>query len=509
MLTAAGLAAFVALAVYWMGPPGVDQAAHVFGTWEFSQHGFAWWSNDWYSGRYELVSYSPLFYPLASLAGIGTLAVAGAAVLAGALSAALADRYGVAVAAAPCLMLAPTAAFNTVVSGAYPFLCGAAAAAVAALCAQRGWRAGFIVSAAVTLAFSPLALALLTAVLVGFAAAAGIRPALRRHRLEIAGLVVVLAAGAAVQELFSLGERYPYGGLDLITVVAFCVAGIALAGPRRSALDLRLALAAYLAVNAAAYAVSAPIGSNADRLFLVAGTPLLWLAARLGNRRGRWVGVVLAVSLVVQMQVFVRDLHTSWEDPATTRAFWAPAVSFLAARGDSQYRVEVVASWGHWEADYLPRAGIPIARGWFRQDDFPQNAVLYRSRLTAAAYDGWLRSVGVRFVILPDGPLDYSAHAEAALLRSGRSGLRRVARVGRLTVYELPRATPIVTGPGSPRLVSLAGGRVVFDATAAGSYLVRVRYTPYWTGAHTARGGNSMTAVDVPAAGPVALSVSP
>ena len=59
----------------------------------------------------------------------------------------------------------------------------------------------------------------------------------------------------------------------------------------------------------------------------------------------------------------------------------------------------MVASWGHWEADYLPREGIPIARGWFRQDDFPQNAVLYQSTLTAAEYDAWLRSVGVRYVV--------------------------------------------------------------------------------------------------------------
>ena len=68
-------------------------------------------------------------------------------------------------------------------------------------------------------------------------------------------------------------------------------------------------------------------------------------------------------------------------EPGRRRAaYWAPAgISFLHAR-DRQHRVEVVASWGHWEADYLPRAGIPIARGWFRQDDFPQNAGSTRAR---------------------------------------------------------------------------------------------------------------------------------
>jgi hypothetical protein len=94
-------------------------------------------------------------------------------------------------------------------------------------------------------------------------------------------------------------------------------------------------------------------------------------------------------------------------------------------------------------------------------------------------------------------------------LRSGRSGLRRLGRYGRLQVFELPAATPIVTGPGDPHLISLAGGDVVFAAPAAGRYLVRVRYTPYWAGAATSKGVDSMTQVDVTAPGQVRLSVSP
>ena len=51
------------------------------------------------------------------------------------------------------------------------------------------------------------------------------------------------------------------------------------------------------------------------------------------------------------------------------------------------YRVEVVGTADHWEAVYLPQAGIPIVRGWFRQDDFPQNEVLY-DKLTRALVPG-------------------------------------------------------------------------------------------------------------------------
>jgi hypothetical protein len=397
-----------------------------------------------------------------------------------------------------------------VTSGAYPFLCGAAAGAVALLAAQREWRWRFAAAVVVTLAFSPLALALVAIVLTGFAAASGLGRAVRERRFEVVALVAVSAVGAIVQRLFSLGGWYPYGRQDLITVALFCAAGVTLAGHRRPALGLRLMFIVYLIGNVVAYLVTAPVGANLDRLFLEAGTPLLWLAARVGGRRRTpVVGVLLVIAFVLQMQVFVRNVVTSAGSPSTTSAFWAPAEAFLRAHDNGQFRVEVVATWGHWEADYLPRAGFPLARGWFRQDDFPQNAVLYQSRLTAPEYDDWLRSVGVRYVILPDGPLDYSAEAEARLLRSGASGLRRLGRFGRTQVFELPGATPIVTGPGRPRLASLAEGRVRFSAPQAGVYLVRVRFNPYWDGAPTAKGPNSMTRVTVSSPGQVGLSVSP
>jgi hypothetical protein len=508
-LACAALAAALAAALYWLGPPGVDEPAHVYSVWWYRGHGFAWWSNDWYSGRYAWVTYSILFDPIAALVGIGPLTVAAAAILAGAAAAACAERYGVWIATGPCLLLAVTVTFNTVVSGAYPFLSGAAGAALALLAAERGWRVGFVLAVVLTFALSPLALALLVAILAGFALAAGLGRTLRDRVVEALGLALVVAVGAVLQLVFTTGGRYPYGAVDLLTVTAFCIAGIALAGARADALGLRLAFAVYLALNLAAYLASAPIGSNAERLFLEAGVPLLWLAARVGHRRSRVVPVILAAALVLQMQIFVRDFATSASSPSTSEPFWRPAVGFLRAHPDSQHRVEVVASWGHWEADFLPEAGVPLARGWFRQDDWPQNAVLYRSRLTAAAYTSWLRAVGVRYVFLPDGPLDYSAEAEARLLRSGRSGLRDLGRRGRVRVFELLAATPIVTGPGRARLQSLDGGRVEFTAAAAGRYLVRVRYTRFWSGAPVAKGPRSMTWVTVTRPGTVRLAVSP
>ena len=78
-------------------------------------------------------------------------------------------------------------------------------------------------------------------------------------------------------------------------------------------------------------------------------------------------------------------------------------------------------------------------RGWFRQNDFPRNDVLY-SKLDRAAYVAWLRSLGVRYVVLPDAPLDYSAKARGRADRGGRSGLRVAFRSAHTTIFAVPVA---------------------------------------------------------------------
>ena len=137
-------------------------------------------------------------------------------------------------------------------------------------------------------------------------------------------------------------------------------------------------------------------------------------------------------------------------DPAHTTAFWAPAIGYLHSHLSVSYRVEAVDTAEHWAAAYLPDAGIPIVRGWYRQSDFPQNEILYDPKLGPIAYEDWLRSQGVRYVLLSDAPPDYSARNEAALIRSGRTALVPVFRSAHVTVYELPNATPHHHRPGRP-----------------------------------------------------------
>ena len=69
------VAASLASILLWLGPPGVDLAAHAYQRTFLIQHGFAVWNNFWYAGRYTFVNYSLVYYPLAALLGIKVLAV--------------------------------------------------------------------------------------------------------------------------------------------------------------------------------------------------------------------------------------------------------------------------------------------------------------------------------------------------------------------------------------------------------------------------------------------------
>jgi hypothetical protein len=86
----------------------------------------------------------------------------------------------------------------------------------------------------------------------------------------------------------------------------------------------------------------------------------------------------------------------------------------------------------------------------------------------------------VGFVVLSDAAPDYSAEREATLLRSGRSGLRLSHRTAHLRIFRVPSPQSIVSGPGEPRLTALDRDGMTVRVTAAGTYRIAVRYSPYW-----------------------------
>ena len=119
---------------------------------------------------------------------------------------------------------------------------------------------------------------------------------------------------------------------------------------------------------------------------------------------------------------------------------WSSAISYLQANLEPSYRVEAVDTATHSAAVYLADARIPLARGWYRQDDFPQNEVLY-DQLGPKTYLGWLHGLGVRYVVLAarDARLQLAGRGRARA-RAGGSSSQRVFHTRELSIFRVPHA---------------------------------------------------------------------
>jgi hypothetical protein len=224
--------------------------------------------------------------------------------------------------------------------------------------------------------------------------------------------------------------------------------------------------------------VPSAVGENIARLRFAA-IPLAVLVFSLRRWRPLPLGLgVLAIAIAWNVTPLAASYLHGRADSTAQAATWTGPVAYLRTHLRPGYRVEAVDTAAHWPALYLAAADLPLARGWFRQDDFPLNAVLY-SELGPGAYLRWLRSLGVAFVVLTDAPADYSARAEARLVASGRAGLEPVYLDGPVTVYRVPRPRPIVTGPASPRVLRLSESRLRLRV-GGGTVRIAVRWSPYW-----------------------------
>jgi hypothetical protein len=470
-LNAAAAAAFAAI-VAWAGPPGADFAAHVFQRNLYLTHGFALWTNYWYAGRYSFVGYSLAYYPLAALIGIKLLAVLSVAGATAAFTAVSERTWGsAAIWAGRCFAVAAAA---SVLTAAFPYGLGLAFALAALVALSHGRPWVFAALVALTFAASPLAFVLLL-VALGAVAASRSRREITKPALAIVG---VGAAGAVLWRMFPGGGRFPFSTIELLAALTFCGLGFALTWRVERARILRSFFAVYAVVCLAAYVVPSALGENVARLRFAA-LPLAVLTLSLRRWRPRPYAIVaLVLALAWNATPLAYSYFRTSSDLSASAAYWRPVVGFLHQNLTPAYRVEAVDTAGHWEAVYLAQARIPIVRGWFRQDDFPQNELLYDA-LGPRAYLAWLHRLGVRYVVLTNAPLDYSARTEAQLLRSGRSGLVPVFETRDATVYSVPSPVPIVTGPGSPRVLALGGSHIVLSLTQPGTYRVALHYSPY------------------------------
>ena len=463
-----GLVAAALGALYLvLQPSSADHAAQVFRSGLFESEGLSAWNNLWFGGHHT-PGYSVLFPFLGSLIGprvVGVLAL----ILAALLFAGIAYRQWGDRARLGVIWFAAGASVS-LFSGRLAFALGVAIALAAVFASQRGWRPLAIAFAVICPFASPVA-----ALFLACGAVAQALAERSRRGLELGAA----ALGTAVM----LTLAFPEGGTEpfvassfqpaiLIAIAVFC------AIPREEKL-LRYGVAAYAAALAAAFLIDSPMGGNATRM----GTLFLGPALAFGLwRRQKFALVLLAPFLVYwQFSPVVRDLETVHAQPSVNDGYYAPVRDFL--RGvdrPGQHRVEVLPAAHHWESAHVPK-GIYIARGWERQLDRKLNALFYEDEngpLTADAYRAWLDELGVGFVAVPGAPLDYAAEAEQRLIRQGLPYLERVFTSPDWTVYRVRDPEPLAVGAAD--LVKLKPEGFVIDAGAAGSTLVRVRWTPYW-----------------------------
>jgi hypothetical protein len=476
-LHVAVLGGLAAAAVATLAPPGGDAAAHLYRT-ELVRDGVHLWDNLWFGGHYPLASYSLLYYLPTALVGNVPLVVA-ATIASAALFAAIADHEWGETSRWPARVFAVLAA-GPLFTGTYSYALGLAAALGALRLLQLGrpWLA--VGCAALALGFSPLAFAFLGIVLGAVLVAR--RPRTRSAFVVAVGVAALAALQLTVVAAFPSEGRYPFSPVSLAAALTVSALGALLAARSERGRVLAWFFVLWALVNLVAFAVPSPFGDNLTRLRAVV-LPLMLLAALVASFRPRWLAVAaVSFALVYNLGPDLSALPKRVTDARTAEeSFWAPALGFLRAHASPDYRVEVVPTFGHWEAYWIPRAGFALARGWYRQIDLAENPELYEQPLAASTYRNWLRRLGVRYVLLPDarlGPM--GASREADLLRSGRAGLARVYGDANWTIYELRGAAPILSGPAPARLDRLDHERIAGWTARAAEYRLAVRYTPYW-----------------------------
>lgn len=459
------LAAVLAAAYLVADPRAADLAAQDYRAGLFARAGFVLWDNGWYAGHH-VPAYSLLFPPLAAWLGpqvVGALAAVGGTWAFGRLAGRKAWLAGAWVA----LGLAAT-----LVAGRLTFALGAAlglgALALARTAAESGEMArwgGAVTLAALTSAASPVAGAFLA-----LAAAAWWLGDPAARRPATAALAAAAVAPAALASLlFPEGGTFPFVFSSFLPALAGTLLVLALVPAERRVLRAGVVLAAALLV--VSWALPTPMGGNAARLGSLFAGPVLALAL-LPAGRARALALAAPALLYWQLAAPADDWRRTTGDPSVQERSYVGLRRFLGAQGGPPFRVEIPFTDNHWESALLAggRDGFPLARGWERQLDRKVNPLFYDpGALTAPEYRAWLDDNAVRFVALADAPVDYSAAAEAELLRRGLPGLRRVYADRVWTVWEVEDAAPMGVTALTPD-----------GFTTAGAGRVRIRWSPWF-----------------------------
>jgi hypothetical protein len=478
-LPAVALSAALASAVFVWDPLVGDLAAQVFRTELFQHGGLAIWNSSWYGGHYTL-TYSVLFPPLAALLGprvVGALAVIASSYLFDRL---IRNRWGD-VARWATLWFA-AGVVTLFADGQLTFALGVASGLCSLRALQLGRGKTAAAAAAVCALSSPVAAAFLGGVVLVGAFERG-RP-FNRNAIWIASITLGLIAISNLA--FPESGQFPFSLSSFIAIPLWCVAALyvtrTLGGVER---QLRWAVVAYLLGSVVIWLAPNPIGGNAVRLGALFGGPLL--AAVVLSRRPRvsvwFLALFMIGSLYWQVTASVSQIARSAGDPATAASYFQQVAYWLRQHGGRHVRVEVPPTADHWEAAYLAPQ-FELARGWLRQLDTTRNDIFYDgTHLSSSEYAAWLRDNAIRYVAVPDAPLDYSSEAEKRLVLSEPSYLALRWRSGHWRVYSVRHPQPLVDpiGGAAARIRSIGAQGFSLDVTHPGDFLVRVNFTPYWS----------------------------
>lgn len=546
--TSPALLVYVALAVAWLivAPRSPDLAAQFYRTYLFSHFGLLVWDNSWYGGHL-VPGYSLLYPPLSVLLGVRLLGVLTVLCSTFLFSRIATIVYGRRTTLATIFFA--VAASGDLWIGRVTFALGVTFALASVLVLVGSRRRPAVALAALLGALSavssPVA-GLLLALALGTEIVAR-----RRLRPGAVVIVTVLVVLLPLELVFPEGGFEPYGLNSFIACSAVTL-GFIWALPRRERL-LRIGGWLFMLVNVLALLPTA-VGSNVVRYAVLLAGPMLLCAlardtgvagdasgaherreagdaheaggarreagdahrggagrgvghaARGVPRRGwlahvrfggaRWERRPLPAVLLVLVGIAfwvvwgpVTQTREVLKDPSTKASFYLPVRRFVAAHSrGGPLRIEVPFTRSHWESALLAPY-VSLARGWERQLDKRYDEAIEADPLKPSVYRAWLLHDGVSYVALPDVPFDGSSIGEAALIRHGAPFLREVFRSANWQVYKVLGARPLAEGPG--QLTALGHQSFTLSATAAGSFLVRVHYTPYWT---VVKGQGSVTA---------------
>lgn len=421
----------LALLYLILAPPAADLAAATYRSDLFARVGFTTWDTGWYAAHgHYLPGYSLLSPALGALLGVRLL-LACSAVAASVLFALIADRTFPMRAACVSAAWFALGVGAGMLSGRVPFDLGLAIALGSVLALIHERLTAALALALLTSIASPVAGAFLA--LSGFAYAVVDRK--RGFALTAVALAPILILTLA----------YPEGGYEPFAPSAFwpALGGVALVAllypqgplsPRRRT-TVRVGAALYALALIAAFAIHTPMGGNAARLGPLLAGPLL--AGVLWEGRRALLLALAPALLYWQLTTPIRDYSSIASDPSVHASYYAPLLAELRRLdGGRTTIVEVPLTKAHWEAAYL--AGhdhVKLARGWERQLDTRYAPLFYHPTLTPSAYRTWLAKNRVRYVALPDVPLDKAARLEGALIARGVPYLRELWRSNHWRLY--------------------------------------------------------------------------